>query len=99
MLYPASELSSCPEGQEVGQDSCLAAANALTSGWNTISNRDSLLVNDWGGLPCGCFIYNNQVSASYFPLYETKDQVVRYDLLYVFQSPTKPTLRDLTGYR
>lgn len=80
MLYSASELSSCPEGQEVDQESCLSAANALTAGWTTISNRNNLLVNDWGGLPCGCFIYNNQVSASYFPVYETKDQDVVYGL-------------------
>jgi cullin-associated NEDD8-dissociated protein 1 len=59
MLYPGADYSECPQGQEVPQDECLAAANALTAGIPTISNRDNLLVNDWGGLPCGCFIWNN----------------------------------------
>ena len=53
MLYPGADYSECPQGQEVPQDECLAAANALTAGIPTISNRDNLLVNDWGGLPCG----------------------------------------------
>ena len=61
MLYSAADISQCPEGQEVPQDQCLAAANALTEVWTTVANRGDLLVNDWSGLPCGCFIYNSQM--------------------------------------
>ena len=42
------------------EEECLAAANAITSDL-PISNRNSLLVNDWSGLPCGCFVWSNQV--------------------------------------
>lgn len=60
-FYPGAESAACPVGQEVPQQDCLAAANALTPGLTTITNRNDLLINDWGGLPCGCFIWSNQL--------------------------------------
>lgn len=43
------------------QEDCLAAANEMTQHLSTITDRDSLFVNDWAGLPCGCFVWANQL--------------------------------------
>ncbi len=49
----------CPTGLEVPKEECLDAAKSLTEYIDTI-DKTTLLEGDWAGLPCGCFVYNNQ---------------------------------------
>ena len=61
-MLDGTSYDKCPSGQEVPQEDCLAAANSVSQDITTITNRENgPLVDDWPGLPCGCFIYNDKL--------------------------------------
>ena len=60
-LLDGAQYSQCPPGYKVPQDECLAAVNAVTSDWTTISNRNNLSLEDWDYTPCGCFIHGGTI--------------------------------------
>ncbi|EJK73129.1 hypothetical protein THAOC_05266, partial [Thalassiosira oceanica] len=60
VLADGSIYDKCPEGTEVSQSDCLEALITVTADMNyNLFNSDVLNVDDWVGLPCGCFLYNN----------------------------------------
>ena len=63
ILYRGSEFNydECPDGQNVQQSECLAAANSLTFGLGIANRYDGPLTHDWNFTPCGCFVYNDQL--------------------------------------
>ena len=59
-LVDGSAYDKCPEGTEISQSDCLEALITVTADMNyNLFNSDVLNVDDWVGLPCGCFLYNN----------------------------------------
>ena len=59
MLLPGDAFDKCPSGLEIASEECLDAAKSMTEHIDTIDGTN-LLVDDWIGLPCGCFVYNNK---------------------------------------
>ncbi|EJK48510.1 hypothetical protein THAOC_32683, partial [Thalassiosira oceanica] len=60
VLADGSVYNKCPGGTEVSQSNCLEALITVTADLDyNLFNSDVLSVDDWVGLPCGCFLYNN----------------------------------------
>jgi len=74
-LWPAGSTSECPEGASVPQDDCLEAALLLIENSDIFqpltSANSQLNVNDWNFTPCGCFLWRENNSNTYYIDFDT----------------------------
>ena len=72
VLVDGSIYDRCPEGTEISQSDCLEALTTMAADMNySIYNSELLNVDDWVGLPCGCFLYHHPTQDSVFLNFDT----------------------------
>jgi len=59
----------CPDDTEVPSEECLLALQSLTIGFDNITARDHLKVEDYSYTPCGCFLQNGNHDGKEYSVY------------------------------